>query len=323
MIFLFWMFAGIFLTPCAFARDGLEVSGILSGGKSAAIVNGKVVKEGDAVEGFFVERISDDRVTFSSVGGQTFDVRLRSVQQAAASPSAEETPQKQGFWEKILSFFSGKGDEAREQRELPKQKNPFLGYFLRAKEAQKKAEQVAADQQRRIEEMENAQSGSSQETDLDSNARYVDQRIMEARRVLYQADSFQGRGMITSQFFQDKISLYDEAERKLQDALAKTLDVQKQTDIKEVMEDIRKKKEMLYRERKNFDRNVQQAIQAKKLLIGMTKEDVKNAIGLPDSAGKETRGRALLERWTYQERFGHVAAEAYFQDGVLVDARNR
>jgi outer membrane protein assembly factor BamE (lipoprotein component of BamABCDE complex) len=59
----------------------------------------------------------------------------------------------------------------------------------------------------------------------------------------------------------------------------------------------------------------ERAVEAKTLLIGMTKSEVKQVIGSPDDKDTEIYGGNRLERWSYPKR----SLDVYFdEEGFLV-----
>jgi hypothetical protein len=115
-----------------FAGPEREVNGIVGGDTPRAIVNGKLVKEGDTVDGATVEEIGEDFVVFRT-GGRTVTEYLKKGagnEKTAPAPGKAHKDRKEGsimsgLQDMLANYQKAKSDLKKIQKQRDKDFKAF------------------------------------------------------------------------------------------------------------------------------------------------------------------------------------------------------
>ncbi len=139
------------------------------------------------------------------------------------------------------------------------------------------------------------------------------EHLNNSMEYLRQGDELLKGDLKFERLYAKAVSLCDDAEREAQVALKGMSDAANRGQVNDIIARIRKAKEAILRERADFNTRVRSIVAAKKVITGMTSQDVISSWGAPLT--KTVSGD--VERWMYQDNNGYQK-ELTFNSGILV-----
>lgn len=130
---------------------------------------------------------------------------------------------------------------------------------------------------------------------------------------LKEADALLKSPFMFEWLYAKAIDLCEQADREAQSALRSVAEDAVKQGVNTHIEKIRKAKEMIVKEKANFNTRIRALIAARQLITGMTQRDVVSSWGQPLMRNRDGE----LEKWIFQDGNGHQK-ELVFKDGILV-----
>jgi hypothetical protein len=147
-----------------------------------------------------------------------------------------------------------------------------------------------------------------------------DHSNIEARRsmeksmeILKQGDALLKSPLIFERLYTKAADLCDEADRQAQNAFRLAKDEAFRVGVKKHIDRVRLAKQMILKEKADYNTRNRSLISAHQVRTGMTSRDVVSSWGAPLMQNRDGQ----VEKWVYQDQNGYQK-EMVFKDGILI-----
>lgn len=155
-----------------------------------------------------------------------------------------------------------------------------------------------------------ASSNNAADGPADTEARKHMERSMA---FLKQGDELLKSPMVFERLYSKAAELCDESDREAQIAFRSATGEAMQAGIRNHIEKVRRAKQIILKEKADFNTRIRSLVAARQILTGMTQQNVNSSWGPPLMQNRDGE----LEKWVYQDNSGYQK-ELVFKGGILI-----
>ncbi len=148
----------------------------------------------------------------------------------------------------------------------------------------------------------------------------LEENIQKAQEYVDQADNLLKEQKVMSvKKYSEVLSLYDKSEREFQYAFEKPMDNEYRKRISTSIRILRDGKVQLTTKKRDFEEEIEKAIDDHRVVLGMTKNDVIRSLGNPNEGNSSNYQGTERDQWIYGKTLN--GKYLYFDDGMLTSTQ--